>query len=301
MVNIILVNGEECSDPTFNCLGHEIHITRIILLDLLCKNIISDNDIVVTCSDRIFLYDKIFHNTITTQQYNKLDKDKYNIIDIRIYLDTRTFYTIPKLAEMNYNYEASEYLTPEFIRKCRQINFYSIDEIKNLHNLTFVDNEKYIVIHHRYVHRGTNVEVCNIEHLKYILNSISKINNKYKIIVFSRNINNLRNELTEYNSLYFINDLRLYASIMALPNCELVIGEWSGGTQLSQYCTNNQVLYFFDTYSVTRSYMNILNLLRYESTKKICNAWDFRSCTDCKVYMYHDSIDLANNLHKHIS
>lgn len=53
MDKIILSSNNENS-----CLGHEIHITRIIIIDMLNQGFINDNDIIVVKNnDKKFLYE----------------------------------------------------------------------------------------------------------------------------------------------------------------------------------------------------------------------------------------------------
>ncbi|AYV80245.1 MAG: hypothetical protein Gaeavirus20_10, partial [Gaeavirus sp.] len=74
----------------------------------------------------------------------------------------------------------------------------------------------------------------------------------------------------------------LYASFLSNTNCKLLISEWSGGGQLSQYCFNGKTLYYFDNYA---SHDYEIHYLQYQFhanlLNNIFNCWDFKSTTNC--------------------
>ena len=60
MYIIVSKQNIENTHHALNALGHEIHISRFIICDMLNKQIINNNDIIVTVSeDRFFLYKNI--------------------------------------------------------------------------------------------------------------------------------------------------------------------------------------------------------------------------------------------------
>ena len=84
----------------------------------------------------------------------------------------------------------------------------------------------------------------------------------------------------------------MYASFLNNTNCNLLISEWSGGGQLSQYCFNNKVIYYFHHYQSLdyeihyKSYQNGADL-----KNNIMGFWDFKSTTNCERF-YYKIIDL---------
>lgn len=93
MRNIILSNYK-----SFCYLGHEIHLTRIILLDLLAKDIIKTDEVkIYTMKDRIFLYSKIFKYVY---DYNTKPSDSSNDLDLTPYLFTHLNESIQKLKDL---------------------------------------------------------------------------------------------------------------------------------------------------------------------------------------------------------
>lgn len=285
MNNIILIYNH-----THMSLGHEIHISRIILLDLLCKKFIKDTDYIVTTHDRKFLYDKIFTNVIENHEYDEMNKNNFTIIDLRPYADTIKRDEIPELVSINYKLRYNNYYTDEFIKICLNINFYN-DETINKFGFNFINNEQYIMIHHRYN--------ASIDILINFLNTFKKIKPQIKIIIFNSLPNDLKISLIEYNNIYIIDDLRLYTSLLHYSNCKLLIGEWSGGTQLAQYCFNGIILYYFNTYD-SYIYIDIYKDLIKSSKNDIFDGWDFKNFTNSTIYMYKNADDLINSINLYI-
>lgn len=290
-MNIIIIT------PNVLPIGHEIHISRVIIFDLLCKGLISQNDTIIAMKDRKFFYKKIFSNTLSIEEAKTKDFSHCTVLDISPYSSTLLFDTIPILKQLNYDYLNSNYKTPEFIEKCKQFNFYSIDKIKNKFGYNFIDTNKFILIHHRYG--------ADLVHLHTIIN---KINEEYFIVVFNNKPEFLKNNIIRENT-YFTNNLKLYASLMNLQNCVLFISEWSGGGQLAQYCYNGIILYYYLHYADPVIYnRNLFNLpltnlddLLQLSNTCIHKAYDCKIISNCKIIMHDNAEELANNLHKYIN
>ena len=69
---IVVSKIENENHSGFCALGHEIHLGRFILLDMLDKKYINTNDVIVTSNiDRFFLYSKIFKNIISYDEYSR--------------------------------------------------------------------------------------------------------------------------------------------------------------------------------------------------------------------------------------
>jgi hypothetical protein len=67
---IIVSKKEEKYHSGFSALGHEIHLSRYILCDMLNKNFITKNDTIVTLNiDRKFLYSNLFENIISCDEF----------------------------------------------------------------------------------------------------------------------------------------------------------------------------------------------------------------------------------------
>jgi len=263
-----------------SALGHEIHMTRFILFDLLEKNIIDLNSTIVNISeDRFFLYNKLFKNMITYDNYHNNHKNKENIVTIDL---TKSMHlSNDAIVEViDYNLNLFE-RTDKFINYINDIDFY---DLINHSCYSDIINEKFIVIHWR-----TNIIGLSKDKIESLLRIINKLKENFdlKIVIFSvENINiNLEN-------VYVINNLQLYASFLNNKNCDLFISEWSGGGQLSQYCCNSKIIYFFDDYPSLDYEMHYENYQNYANLKNnIFNYWDFKTTTNCERF-YYKTLDI---------
>jgi hypothetical protein len=232
---VIKENGNITNRYEKMCLGHEIHLTRFLIIDMLVQNRISKDDIIVTLKDRRFLYSKIFNNCITEEEYWSIDRNGYNIIN----LTQVTCADIPvqewSILQYFNHQTLKRFYTPTFNAFLNRIDYC---EIK-------YRGKDYVVIHHRYT--------CDIN---LLIKTINTINNKMNvnIIIFNNNINFLKNALLNFDNLIFIDNLQLYASYLNNSKCKLFISEWSGGGQLSQYCYDGKIMYYFNHYP-TKGYV----------------------------------------------
>jgi len=276
--NIILTSREQHSD----CLGHELHITRCVVIDMLLQNYIHKDDIIVVRNkDRKFLYEKMFD---TVLEFNELilihNGNKFNVINLTAVgvepnAIVRKEVIIP-------NFQCSEnYYTDNFKNNLLKINYYS--------NAILLVNKDFVVIHHRF-----NSDLVELHKTcEKLLNLYGDIH----IIIFNNNINFLSNNLRHKN-LVFIDNLQLYASYLNHEKCKLFISEWSGGGQLSQYCYSGTILYYFNHYK-SYEYLNKID----ELTKKAISttyheSWDFKNPNNSSIKMYENLDSLLNNLPK---
>jgi hypothetical protein len=287
----IIVSKTAKTHEYVNPLGHEIHITRFILYDLLQKNKISTNDIIVTNSiDRFFLYNKIFNNVITYTNYvdtvciNEITTDNIQI-DLTFYSPVCTQNIKLHIFNiLDYDFKYFDSTTPLFLEHINNINYYDLNSDTQYKDII---NNHYIVIHQRFNYDHDKINKI-IEKIKLITN--------YKIIIFSMN-NTCNYSYCNANNITIINNLQIYASLLNNNNCKLFISEWSGGGQLSQYCYNGLILYYFDNYA-SHDYE-----IHYDNYQKganqnynIFNCWDFKTTTNCKRKYYKTLELLLNNL-----
>ena len=264
-----------------NALGHEIHITRFILFDLFQKNIINSDYIIVTLyEDRFFLYDNIFKNVITWNDFKNNNHQDKDILDLTHYSAVWTRYEIiPKFIQLGYNFDLFD-RTENFKNLINNLNFYDLNT-----NSLYSDiiKHKFILIHVRT--NIINISKDNSSDLLKIINKIREKSSK-KIVVFS--VESLNINLPD---VYFINNLKVYASFLKNENCKLFISEWSGGGQLSQYCYNGKIFYYFNNYPSNDYEIHYEN---YQSganrNNNIFDAWDFKSTTDC-IRIYYKTLD----------
>jgi len=198
------------------CLGHEIHITRHIIIDMLLQNFINKHDIIIVGNnDKKFLYNLLFENVLTCDEFNwKL----YNHIDLTMFTLNAT--SNDDYKKFNIITPSKPYLTDEFKKKVLSIEYCYVQ-----------CDEKFVLIHHRFDDQIVN--------LKCICKKIKEVYGTIKIIVFNNEIE----KLEPLENTVFIKNLQTYASYLHHPNCILFISEWSGGGQLSQYCYSGKILY----------------------------------------------------------
>jgi len=279
MINIIIV----CSGENVECLGHEIHITRCIIIDMLLKGYIKNNDIIVTKKDRKFLYTLLFNNVIDINDFKNIElNDTYNIINLNEY-------TIDAATGNTTNYKNfifnKKYYTEEF-----KNNLLNIEYIDTKYDDNY--NNDYVLIHHRYTD--------NIDNLKKIC---YKIHNVYgpdtNIIIFNNNINNL--STISNKNIILIDNLQIYASYLNGYNskykCKLFITEWSGGGQLSQYCYSGNSLYYFNIYYAAIDYINMLDNIKENSMNQTYfDWWDFKNPSNSNFKIFINLDELLNNI-----
>lgn len=272
---IVILNDNIYSGYT-SCIGHEIHINRFILIDLLLQNIIDINTIIVIKNeDRKFLYDSIFNNVIFYDNYKTFNIKNYIIIDLLIYLSTTYNILTHNLKSLNFSFNTNYLNDKNFIDNINKFNFNIVNYSLNNNYYTF-SKDKFILIHSRY---------NNNDYIK-IIEKIRLLNNNMNIVVFKKDIifDNIQN-------VYYINNLQLYCKLLNNNNCILFISEWSGGGQLSQYCYNGKIMYYFSFYS---SLDYVKNYLIYQEKSKTnyLNCWDFKTTTKCIIEYYKTINDL---------
>ena len=263
------------------CLGHEIHMSRILLIDMLIQNKISTQDTIVTLNDRIFLYKNIFHSCITYQEYKKMNIQEYNIINL-IYI-TGTIFPVQANNILNFygHKTLDKFYTPITKQLLNNIDYCNID---------MFDNKDYIIIHHRYD--------CDINILFKILSKINETRVNIHIVIFNNNLEDLKKQTTikQYTNLFFIDNLQVYASYLNHPKCKLLISEFSGGGQLSHYCYDGIVMYYFYTYNDYSHIGNETKFLNASMETDMFQYWDFKNTRNIKILFFYNSDNLLENL-----
>jgi hypothetical protein len=286
MNKILLISSYPPYYPEYSrSLGHEIHITRIMVLDMLLKNKINKDDIIVTFDDRKFLYSMIFNNIINYDQFLNLNKENYIVINIIDYTTTVLTKNIDDFNKIDYSIPET-YYSNDFINLCNKIEYINLD-------YDFINNN-FIIIHHRYND--------DMSRLLNILNIIKKFN--IKIIIFNNKINELKNIINIDNiDIFYTDNLQIYASLLNNNNCKLLITEWSGGGQLSQYVSNTKIIYYFQFYVRHCDYIvdNAKNREVESISLNYFGPWDFKTTTKCQRLYYKNFNDFILNLDNDIS
>jgi len=282
-------------------IGHEIHITRPILLFLLDNNLINDTDIIVTKnSERFFLYSKIFKNIIEYDNLPDTIKET-DILDIT---------HINSLNEKRYDLEFKIDLEEKFpiIKKMRtnEIEIRTNSYNKLLSNIDYVNieeiNNEFIVIHHRHTDYGSVSLQNTMDIINFILSNFN-----LDIVVFT--VLDSTDFSINSERIKFVNNISVYASYMNNEKCKAVITSFSGGGQLAQFCHNKNIYYYSDGGYVFYPGKNIdiiyklsndtCNMYSYFDLKKITNANIFISYHHSTLlkYIYDNQIDfLIDNI-----
>lgn len=252
-------------------LGDELHFERPMILDLLEKNLITTEIVIVCFKDRKFLYENIFNNIFFVEDYEKV-QDICPAIS-KLFGKEYIFQTATDVLHHPgslWNYfggitgmlYANVYVTNnKNIFNYVKINYYNNNNISEkfrslILNINYLDElpafngEKFIVYHHRDKRDGA------WDQSEDKLNHILKLQDKYNIVIFHANnyVNDknikveLVNRYTHLNNkrIYTTNNLKEYASFIHSDNCIAMISVWSGGSQICGFCNNTKAIVHFD-------------------------------------------------------
>ncbi len=222
----------------YNAIGHEIHLSRHLLMDMYDKGYISNNDIIVTVSKfRFFFYSKIFKNIILYDDFINLNIPINEQIRICDFMTSQVDQiSEDKIIEFEKN---TSYPIREILYKENKCNYYHLlkeFDYPNIINNTLIEN-KFFLIHHRFfLYPCIDYKIDNtFKMVKKIIKRLKKNYPNTNIIVYS---------LGDFNYDYDvkkINTLDEYVSLMNHENCVALISEISGGGELAQYCHNKYI------------------------------------------------------------
>ena len=300
-------------------LGHEIHVGRCVVVDMLVNNFLSpaDGDCIITgIPDRRFLYESLFglHNVydfsffqsnsfsinppkiiieytnLPSSYFSEFDEfKKFTIINLSDYSlppPYCTFGTSKEMEEIGY-FIPNQYWSNEFIEFSKSFNFSFENSILEIVNFKF---PFFIVIHHRYD--------ASIDNLRAIVNSLPS---ELPKIIFSNSSKVLKNYFVNSDSLLlFTDDLKIYASLLKSEKCKLLITEWSGAGQLAQYILGRQggIWYYYDYYQDVFNFTKTHKI--WELNAKLgnyFNCWDFKNTSGCdsQHFSTFDNLIIALN------
>ena len=87
-------------------------------------------------------------------------------------------------------------------------------------------------------------------------------------------------------NLSFTDNLQCYASLLNDPRCKLLVSEWSGGGQISQYTLGPQgnVWYYYDHYADIYNFNMTHKIWELNATLgSYFNCWDFKCVSGCNI------------------
>ncbi len=258
-------------------LGHEIHVSRCIVVDMVCKNNLSlefGDSIVTSTKDRKFLYEDIFgtKNVFTQGEVTEQIAGEYFILDLRLFAMPPThcnFASTGQMLEIGYEIP-KQYSTENFKKICGQIKY--LDR-NTLHQMLPQNLGEFCIIHHRGGSSGKT--------LSAIVDSLPR---NFIKIIFTASIEKIKNELQGTQNVFCVENLQIYASLLNDNRCKLLISEWSGGGQLAQYVMNQtgQIWYYFDSYPDVYNYTENHMIWHENSmTGSYLSCWDFKQINNC--------------------
>ncbi len=285
-------------------LGHEIHVGRSIVTDMICKGILDPNqgDFVMTgLADRRFLYESLMgvdnvvdfamapgHNQPftppkTASEYIFLDSgffkrislfSNYQIINLSAYALPPTYCTFDTSDEMTaVGYTVPHrYWNARFVELIQRFHWSNDEDIQKI---VPRDTPHYIIIHHRYN--------ASIDQLNRIISTIPT--NLCKII-FSSNVCLFQQHFSKELNIHFTNDLKTYCTLLHDSRCKLLISEWSGAGQIAQYILGTQgaIWYYYDHYPDVFNFTMTHRIWELNATLgNYFNCWDFKIASGCST------------------
>ena len=257
--------------------AHEFNSSRLELLNMLSNGkILIDTDIILTSSERKFLYSNIFKNIISYEQ----------LIDNEIYYKDLNIVYLCLMTNWNFIANTNSYRRSDGFDQslynpaiCKYV--LSIDYIDDIAHMYDISN-RFVLIHFR---AGVSTPGNDtFENIDSIINIFKK--SKLKIFIFVNK--DYTDHFIDMNIDIINYNIQEYCSLMNHYNCIYVISCFSGAGIISQYCCNSNVI-MYPTHPVWN----------YILTNKvdITNNWDYNKFS--KVNNYYLSIqDIINYMEK---
>jgi hypothetical protein len=285
-------------------LGHEIHVGRSIVVDMVSKGILdqTNGDHVMTgLPDRRFFYDSLLGNenvvdfslvpgisqpikppknitdylSLPSTVFNSIYQfSNFQVVNLSAYALPRTYCTFDTSEEMtSVGYSVPErYWSAPYIDLIQQFHLLSPEEIDKV-----IPRELslFIIIHHRYN--------ASVDKLKSIIHSLPT---QLVKVIFTSNSNELQQQLAQESNMVFTEDLKTYSSLLHDSRCKLLISEWSGAGQIAQYTLGPQggIWYYYDHYPDIYNFTMTHKI--WELNAKLgnyFNCWDFKNASGCST------------------
>ena len=309
-----------------NAVGHELCLTRHIIMILLSNNLISKDDTIVTRNkDRFFLYSNIFKNVIAYDDMPANIEDS-QIIDIgqaNLYFNinkelTEHVKNIPGWAQMPYETKEQILLqiTHDIEGKCappmqtmeitdvekrfpimthirnKQVNYRN--ELFNslITNIAYqgcssLIKKDFVIVHHRVVSYSPESKDTHT-----IVSAIKVIDPEVQIFIFCIK------KLEGFSSdVIFIDDLSLHASLMHHEKCKAVFSEFSGGGIMAQYYHNKKIFYLETAYTIYQDFDIHNVIIETNQPNNLYDKFDMVLFSNPSIYIFKD-IDLFLNKFK---
>ena len=297
--------------------GHEVCLTRPIVMILLSMNLISrDCTIVTQDKSRFFLYSNIFKNVIGYDDIpsNIDDSQIIDLAQVNIFCHTDKELTqeienIPGWKDATFQMKEQFLLQIAQDIKGKLAPPMQIMEILDLEKrfpiMTKIRNKEihyrtesfnsliadinyvgcshlikkdFVIVHHRIVtYSSESKDTHNI------VSAIREIDPEVQIFIFSiKKLEGFSSDIT------FIDDLEIYASLLNNDRCKAIFSEYSGLAILSQYCHNKKIFYLETAYKIYEEF-NIYNvIIEANQPNNLYDKFDMKLFTNTSIYIFKD-------------
>jgi hypothetical protein len=202
-------NDDSSNLLTYFELGWEIMTTHLKLKELLHNRDIYDNDVIVTCSGREFLYRKNFKNVISWKDYLKISHTKKEV---------------NLCQEFSTNLSLIDKITPKKDDSLIDL-FFSFEKEENLK--FNVDGDFACLVYRNRSH-GSHRNM-DINFFKKIINFLV---NKFNLNIF---VVGFGSEIFEDNKNVFSVNLKEFATLVNNDNCKLCVSSLTGPPALTYF------------------------------------------------------------------
>ena len=295
---IIFIIGDRPNEPNgiYCHLGHELHGARSLIFDLLCKNVITNEQTtILTMKDRMFLYNHLFNtlshedDVIELSNYEHIINLNKFVQDPRAALYSKEYFhklTNDKFKDLYEPIGFNNYKYKPFITSVTTCNVNKIDPF----------DSDFIIIHYRNYRNVPNVWNNSTDRTVDSLNNLLKIIDETKlsknVVIFGNvdgKINNIGLNIT------MTKNLKELVSYMKSDYCKVLISTWSGAGQLGQYFFNNKILFYF-----IGDQVDLINNYPIQIQRYSCDSysWDWQKHSSCMRYFLRDESHLYTFLNK---
>lgn len=267
-----------------NTIGHEIHMTRPILLFLLANGLITVDDTIVTKSnERFFLYSNIFKNIIEYKDL-PIDADAVDLTTMNTLFEEKHNFNMILDVEKKYS------ILTKIRNNLINVKTYAFNELISKIHYCDIDpqflNKPFVVIHHRHV-TYNNVTSDDLSIIRAFIDIIISNFPDLNVVVFS-------SIPIDFNhaSVHNINNISTYASFMNNEKCIALISQFSGGGQLAQYCHGKNIIYYNNVYAMMIHNANQERIIDHvfeiaNHPNNIYNNFDYQKTTNANVYIIY--------------
>jgi hypothetical protein len=231
MTYIITGTGQKSDIGTtekYTELGWELMVSRLAYIRDLHKGIWTPDDVVVTITDRKFLYSKIAKNVIGIED---IKDTKEKVFEYTFTENGNCICKFEDLGDLHDDYiskKSNHYKYPECKDDILKVDYSNVEEKYHI-------SEKFAGALIR-IRRWCSGRNLNDTFYRSILDSLKS---KYKK-VFVFGIGSER--IWKDKNVIYLDSLQDWASVMNHPLCDVIVAPGSGGSMICQICCNSNLL-----------------------------------------------------------